>query len=318
MRFLRDLFGLSPARAAAKRIDERRRAAEQSLVREAERVLNEIDSLKPRATGSRNLVMGLAAGYGEAELAPFVLSLRRSGYQGDVVLLTYGCSAETAAFLRSHQARIAPFTALSAMPMSMNSARMFRYFDWLLEAILNAEGGCGYNRILLSDVRDVVFQGDPFAQATEGRVLFFLESGRTIGDCPINSDWVQRAYGAAILEELSRRPISCAGTVIGSPDGLLEYLAHMLRHIVAVVPEHRFSGVDQAIHNFILAKELVSGSSAIPNGRAVMTVPTTDPTGLRMLSDGRIANPDGSISEIVHQYDRDSAVTAAILARYGR
>lgn len=317
MQFLKSLQArLKIDPAAVHRIEEGRRGIEQRLVREVDRLLREAQALRGQRYGSRTLVMGLAAHYGATELAPFVLSLRQSGYTGDIALLTYGCSAETAEFLRAHRVRMIPFTGLAAMPMSMNSARMFRYLDWFIELFLNAPAEIDYGRILLTDIRDVVFQGDPFARAPVGRVLFFLESNRTIGECAINGDWMTRAYGPAVARELSDQPVSCAGTVMGTPDGLLEYLAHMVRDIIAVPPQHRFSGVDQAIHNVILARRLVEGSVAVENGGTVMTVPTAESTGLHLLDDGLIANPDGSISAVVHQYDRDAHIRSAIERRY--
>lgn len=302
--------------AACHRVDEGRRRIEQRLASEVQRLLHEAPSRRNHRYGSRTLVMGLAAHYGAAELAPFVLSLRQSGYAGDIVLLTYGCSADTADFLRAHRVRMVPFTGLAAMPMSMNSARMFRYLDWFIELFLNSPDSIEYGRVLLTDTRDVVFQGDPFARVPADRLTFFLETDRTLGTCPINRDWLRRAYGEATLAELGHRPVSCAGTLMGRPDALLEYLAHMVRAIVEVPPEHRFSGVDQAIHNVVLARGLVAGSVALENGGPVMTVPTAEATGLRLLGDGRIANPDGSLSETVHQYDRDPAIKRAVELRY--
>lgn len=318
MRFLRDLpLRLRVDLAALHRVDEGRQAIEKRLVAETERLIAEVAAQAHRPTGTRTAVIGLAANYGIAELTPFVQSLRDSGYEGDIVLLTYGCTAATAAYLRDHRVRMVPFTSLGAMPMSMNSARMFRYLDWLLEQYLNSADEIAYERILLADVRDVVFQGDPFRQAPPGRVLFFLESARTLGSCPINSDWMTRAYGAGVLQALAHLPVSCAGTIMGTPDGMLEYLALMTRHLVAVPPQHRFSGVDQAVHNYILAKGLLRGAVAVPNGASVMTVASEPPTGVHIDGADRIVNADGRISEVVHQYDRDPLVHAAVLARYG-
>lgn len=310
------LSRLLPDSQATRQADERQQANEQRMIREAERLLNEAGQRRTQRFGSKTAVIGLAAHYGVAELAPFVSSLRRSGYDGDVILLTYGCTADTAAFLRANRVRMLPFNSLAAMPMSMNSSRMYRYLDWFIELFLNESDQLPYGRVLLTDVRDVVFQGDPFTRTPSGRVEFFLESDRLIGNCPINRDWMERAYGAAVAQELANRPVSCAGTIMGAPDGLLEYLIYMVRDLVSVPPQHRFSGVDQAIHNHILARDLIPGSVAVANGGTVMTVPGSEASGITMHSDGSIVNPDGGRSPIVHQYDRDSRVNAAVIARY--
>ncbi len=198
LKTLRSHWHIDPV--SVHRIDEGRRNIEQRLVREVNRLLQEIPARRLQRRGSETLVMGLAANYGVAELAPFVLSLRGSGYEGDIALLTYCCTRETATFLRKHRVQMLPFTGLAAMPMSMNSARMFRYLDWMIELYLNAEDAIEYGRIFLTDVRDVVFQGDPFMGVPDDRLSFFLESERTLGSCPVNSDWLRRAYGQAVVD----------------------------------------------------------------------------------------------------------------------
>lgn len=300
---------------AIRRLDQARQSAEERLVRDAQRLLG-MNLFEQASVSGRNLVMGLALGYGVKELAPFVMSLRQGGYKGDVVLLTHGCDTKTAAFLQDHQVRMVPFTTISMIPMSMNSSRMFRYLDWLLEVFLNQDPSTVYRRILLCDVRDVVFQGNPFAHDQENRLSFYLESSQTIGACPVNSDWMQRAYGPAVLNELRDLPVSCAGTLLGTAAAVCEYLLHMVQHIANVAPSNRYSGVDQAIHNYILYKNLVQGSVAKPNEGLVMTVPSTNPTGLKLSTTGQIINPNGGISEIVHQYDRDLDIAKMLMTRY--
>lgn len=292
---------------AARRLADSRKVYEQRLLADATSLLGQLESGAFQTAGQRDLVMGLSIGYGEKELAPFVVTLRESGFDGEVVLLTHGGDPGLAAFLRRYQVRMVPFVSVSMLPMSMNSARMFRYLDWLLESFYNGEHP-GYRQVLLCDVRDVVFQNNPFAEPPEGNLSFYLETDRTIAACPVNADWMQRAFGSEVLAEVGALPVSCAGTLFGSAPAVLAYLIHMVRCIVAVPPEHRFSGVDQAIHNYILAKKLVQGSIAVPNGKRVMTVPSTQPTGLSLLQNGNIANPDNSISAIVHQYDRDQKI----------
>jgi hypothetical protein len=300
---------------SARRLEQARQLSEKRLVHDAKRLLS-MNAFSQANGSERDLVMGLALGYGVKELAPFVVSLRQSGYDGDVVLLTHGCDAQTVAFLQVHQVRMVPFTTISMIPMSMNSSRMFRYLDWLLEALLNQPKSTFYRQILLCDVRDVIFQGNPFAKHSGENLSFFLESNQTIGSCPVNSDWMRRAYGNDVVQELQDYPVSCAGTLIGSSAAVFQYLLHMVQHIINVAPNNRFSGVDQAIHNYILAKRLVPGSVSVKNAGLVMTVPSTNPTGLKLLQNGQIQNPNGSISEIVHQYDRDTVIAHEVVTRY--
>lgn len=283
------------------------------------RLLGEIASwqaeLPPVPTGSRRLVMGLSAHYGAAELAPFVTSLRGTGYQGEIVLLGFGMTAETRRFLDRHGVRVLPFLSVAAMPMSMNSARMIRYLEILLgEALAGAEG---HDWIMLSDVRDVIFQHDPFAGLGTGEILFCLESDRTLGSCPINANWTRLAFGPEVLREFADRPVSCAGTLFARPAALVSYLLHMTRAIAETRPETRHSGIDQAIHNVILNRGLVAGTRALPNGEVVLTVPADAEARYAVDAAGDILAPSGAVPAVVHQYDRNPALLRHVRERFG-
>ena len=92
----------------------------------------------------------------------------------------------------------------------------------------------------------------------------------------------------------------------------------MCRLILKAPPITRYSGIDQAIHNYIMIEGLVGNAQIVPNGFAVTTIPSDLPHGLIAMPDGILKNADGSVSEIVHQYDRDPALMALITDRYRR
>ncbi|WP_270935765.1 hypothetical protein [Falsiroseomonas oryzae] len=299
--------------------EARRRAAEAALLGRIEARLAALaERPLPPCGGTRSLVMGLAANYGPAELAPFVRSLRAGGHAGEAVLLLAGNPPETRAFLEVHGVRAVHAEALPLLAMSPNSARMFCYLDHLIGEVLAADGTTPYRHVLLTDTRDVVFQGDPFARAGAAEALFFLERpGRTIGGCPVNAGWMRLALGEAGLRRWADAPVSCAGTFLATPRALLAYLLHMCRLILLAPPAARQSGIDQAIHNHILQAGLVPGTLAVPNGDAVTTVPDDAPHGLAVAPDGLLRHADGRASEIVHQYDRVPELRAAVARRWG-
>lgn len=271
-------------------------------------------ALPPVPASGRNLVMGLAVGYGPAELAPFVDSLRGTGFKGDIALVTFQTSAETSAWLAARGVTELTFDSMPLLAMSMNSARMLKYLEFLRTEVIS--GARPYDYIMLADVRDIVFQGDPFARADGADIYYFLETGRTIGSCPINSVWMAQAFGPDVLRRTADSPVSCAGTLIARPLALLEYLLLMARYIAESPPEVRHSGIDQAIHNYLMINNLVAGARIEANGGAVMTVPTDRPSGM-VMANGMFRNADGSFSETVHQYDRDPDLLAAVRARWG-
>jgi len=298
------------------RLEKRRRAAEEALRVEISWLQADGELRARLCTGRTDVVLGLAMGYGVRELAPFVLSLRGCGYRGEVVLFSTAGTPETNAFLRAHNIRSVPSAALHKMPMSMNSARFFRYLDWLAEQALNAPEEAIPRRILLCDVRDAVFQSNPFAAADRAELRFHMETGPTIGACPTNSEWISRTMGEAVLAEIGACPVSCAGTLIGGSTLVYDYLLEMVSLMNEVPVASRFTGVDQAIHNVILWRDLIPGSKVIPNGSEVLTVPEAGIAELAILDGHVVRNANGSTSAIIHQYDRDPTVRAAIEKAY--
>jgi len=320
MSFLEKLARLRRDVRDDRQVSARRRAAERTLHMQLSERIARLAADPPQGAGARTLVMGLSVNYGPDELRPFIGSLRHHGYAGDVVLLVANTNAETRAFLGGHGVDAVPFDMLPMLAMSMNSARMLRYLDILGERVFAPDGSTSYAHILLTDVRDVVFQGDPFARAAGADIHYFLEEGsRTIGSCAVNANWMRQALGEAGLRRTAASPVSCAGTLIATPQALLAYLLQMCRLILEVPALARYSGVDQAIHNHLMVEGLAGRHPrAVPNGQAVMTVPSDVPHGLTLQPDGTLLNRDGSVSEIVHQYDRDPVLREAVAARWRR
>ncbi len=111
-----------------------------------------------------------------------------------------------------------------------------------------------YRRVLLTDVRDVLFQSDPFSQFPRSGLAVGIEARRhTIASEPTNRSWVRLAYGQRILDQIGGNPVSCAGVTYGDADSISMYLDLMVGEIVTF--QHGPPGeVDQteAVHNFLL------------------------------------------------------------------
>src|SRR5262245_4939676 len=173
------------------------------------------------------LILGTAYHYGVRDVWVFVESLRRH-YTGEVMLLVSGGSASRplVEYLVSRQVRPIFFDCPAWMITHVQFGRFVRYGELLRDSSRR------YERVLLTDVSDVVFQSHPFDHAPEGELLCFLEGGdRTIGGCPVNSNWVSSLYGPEILARVSRGPISCSGITLGCHEAILEYLDRLCGHI---------------------------------------------------------------------------------------
>jgi len=299
----------------------REKLLEQQLRRAPTEATAEIARLRaflaaPRTSfdgGSRDLVMGFAAGYEPEVVRPFIESLVKSAeFGGQTILFIRPGDLELATYLHDRGVRTEFSATDTTSYQSLMIARWLSYWNFLTARL---EEGVTYRNILLTDVRDVIFQKRLFEQPA-GEIEFHLEADSPrIGQCQGNSAWVRGTFGDEVLALLAERRISCAGVVTGRSSGVLRYLAWM-RLLILCLSEHaRLSAVDQAIHNFILYSGLLEDACVLENFRRVATLHHVPPAQIRMNDEATLLGPDGSVCEIVHQWDRHPAFADHVVAK---
>jgi hypothetical protein len=161
-----------------------------------------------------------------------------------------------------------------------------------------------YANVLISDVRDVIFQRDPFDFDLGDELCVFLEDPREhIRDCRFNTNWLMRGFGPAALEEVGDNIVSCSGVTLGSYRAMMHYLEVMNEHLL-LLKSHP-NGMDQGVHNYVLYKQRLKGVRVFENGRGpVLTMGKTTDLPTRFDDRGRVLNDDGTVPGVLHQYDR--------------
>jgi hypothetical protein len=261
---------------------------------------------------SSTLVMGTAFRCDVKDVCVFVESLRRH-YQGEALLLISSRYPQLAQYLSSRNVVPVFFDAPYWMRVHVQIGRYVRYGE-----ILRGSPRI-FDRVLLADVTDVLFQAHPFENLPPGELLFFMEHpGRTIGSDQSNAMWVNQMYGPRGLELLKDKPISCSGTTIGAHQPLLEYVDVLLKHAnpetLARYPEYR--GHDQGIHNYLLHTGALPRVQAIPNARHVYTLGAVPPEQIRLGPGGTILDPQNRMPAIVHQYTYHAHAAQHVRAAY--
>ncbi len=276
---------------------------------------------------NRQLVMGLATGMTLEQLKPFFLSLEKSGYRGDVCLFISNLDAASVSFLRARRVNLVPFRQafldkprwlrfaslakpfltpnqaqlldehLATAYMHPNCAR-FVYHRFFLD-----ECGGNYDQVMLADIRDVLFQSDPFAfEMPDGLAVFLEDPSQTIGSCPSNSAWIRHGFGKSVLNELAAKPIACAGTILGTTAAIRDYVERKIR--IFCQKKLRLS-IDQATHNFILYQEPPPALRVFDNDAGpVLTMGYVSPEKLRFNQNDLLVNTVGRVFNTLHQYDR--------------
>lgn len=258
------------------------------------------------AAGSVDAVLGYATGYDAHDIAPFVRSLR-SVFDGEVALVVDD-RPDIRTLFEQHDVRLltpAPVEGWEPHPVMAR----FAAFDRHLAGRSDIRG------VLITDVRDVLFQKAPFAPQPTGLEVFV--EGDRLGDHAFNMKYLRALIGEEMAKALAPSPSVCVGTVMGPRAEIVRFCRMVL--MLAAVPRSEFGGAfgaDQAACNIAVHMGLLQAEVSENYGR-VATIGLTpgDQLGLK---DGQVVNPDGSVSAIVHQHDRHPHLAAAMHERWGQ
>lgn len=179
------------------------------------------------------------------------------------------------------------------------SSRFLQYRDFLG----NQSGR--YDLVMLTDVRDVFFQTDPFARIPRDRLCLFQEEGpHTLGSQPRNRRWVEATFGKKTLRQIADNRIICAGITIGGFANVLGYLEAMEPELLARSPVYI---PDQAIHNVMAYTGALQHLNPliVKNGDGpVLTVGMMAESQFVWDNSGRLVDAAGIPYSTIHQYDR--------------
>ena len=256
-------------------------------------------STKGAKPTSNTVVLAAALNYGIGEFVKFIVPLRRV-YSGDVVLfVSNSVDDDVAALCAKHEVETRGLPTGSRLGVKGDR---FEGYTKVCEA---------YDWCFATDFRDVFFQADPFASTPDGYDLVLQEefASLTIKTCPYNSNWIKTCWGTAFLDSIGTKTPICSGTIMGTPRGL-----EALKKAMFLEMEHtkRVKGCtarDQGHLNYIYhAGKLPVPVLVQPRGRGIVntvgSITPRDTIGEYLNDEGRVKNDDGSISAVVHQYDR--------------
>jgi hypothetical protein len=222
--------------------------------------------------------------------------------------------------LRRHYVRVYPWAAriarltrgpsgLRQMEFELQGVQALRYRHYLeyLAALPGASA------VMVTDLRDVLFQSDPFATPISGVEVFLEDPTTTVGSPGFNRRWLADLYGRGWVEDNARQTVSCSGVTIGSREPMVAYLRGMVDEL-----EGRLAPLgprDQAAHNRLVLSGVVPQLTKVANGTGrVLTMGAMEPSSL---IDGVVRNADGSVPAVLHQYDRHPDLTAQLLSLHG-
>ena len=248
----------------------------------------------------KQLIMGPAYSYDIALLEPFVKSLRRH-YQGMCVLVTHPLSKSELEFYSKYNIITFELETPIANPSDIQVERYSIYRDIFDSHFEEVE------HVLITDIRDVMFQDDPFKFPLTSEVEFFFEP-ELFKNCTANAPWIKGMYGNTGLDVVLDEYIICGGTTMGTRKGIIQYIDEMIKEIDRIKATGRrlYQGEDQPIHNHLIYSGLFPGCKIHHNGEGAITT-IHHQQQLTFDRKGRLLNKDGSPTPIIHQWDRADA-----------
>lgn len=235
------------------------------------------------------IILTTALHYDKQDVLAFHQSLLASGFVGSLVVLSNNCKA--ASFLSGEGAHIIRDKETG---YPINTRRFLAYRDFLRGVT---------EPVLITDIRDVIFQQNPEKHMPSSGVNAFQEwEGMTIGKCPYNSKWMQQVFGTVKWADL---PIICAGVTSGL---LSDYCSEMWEMLSTLPP---IIGLDQAVHNHLFYSCKVPAKVWANEEAPVYTVGYI-PRETVSINGGVISNRANAIPCMVHQYDRHQNLKGGI------
>ena len=255
-------------------------------------------------SGTVDVVAGYATGYDAHHIAPFVRSLR-SVFDGEIALAA-DARPDVQALFAEYGVRFLAQPQTQGWQPHPVMAR-FAAVD------AHLSGRADVRNVLLTDVRDVIFQKAPFQPAPEGLEVFL--EGNRLADHAFDMKYLRALAGDAIADDLAPAPAICVGTVLGPRADMVRFCRTVL--MLAAVPRSEMGGsfgADQAACNMAIHMGLVEAEVRENYGRvATIGLAAADGFAFR---DGQVVNPDGTVSAIVHQHDRHPILAEAVRGRW--
>jgi hypothetical protein len=278
---------------------------------------------------SAGCTIAVIKNYEWPDIREYAVSLVRSGFCGERVIFHENVHADALTKLSALGFTLQEFHA-SADPHRGYNAEFFAFLrERFVPVVAYLDAHSDFERVLITDVRDVVFQSDPFRWLeAHSALLTMSDEYCLLKHEPTNGRWAEQAAGAEYTW-LREHVILCAGVIAGRPRPLADLLREVVRRTLASAstPDPL---VDQGVLNYVARlapfKDLIHVPKMIDGFTATCGLfqthakhiehRTEDPPVFDYAS-GQVLVP-GTLEPfaIVHQYDRDPAWKRVVQSQY--
>lgn len=197
----------------------------------------------------KTIVIGNASGYTWDQVKYWVNSLKKTDYMGDIALCVSNIDAETIRKFESEGIMTFAYGTKNAdgsysLPNDGAAPHVIRFFYmWLVLDKLK-----GYDQVISTDVRDVIFQKDPTLDMPEAYNLAVSSEGMLYKDEPWGNRNILEGYGPFFHNILKDKTILNVGVV----GGRYEAVKNLFLNIFLMSINRPIPVVDQASYNMLI------------------------------------------------------------------
>ena len=255
----------------------------------------------------KNLILGIITSYGWTDIEPFFVSWQKNFSNADCVIFyddisdwtmeqfDYLNNDEQLECIDEDNGKL----KLIKIPEEYKDRLVIDIRCSLYKEFLNAHKN-EYKQALLTDVRDVIFQGNLFKPLESyENYLGYATEEKTLEE-KTNRSWLLKFFNDEEYQKIKEKKIICNGTIFGTINELIIYLTKM-EQILST--KKAFWGADQAVANYLIYNKLLPIKILIEsdvNNGIILT------NGWREteVKDDKMMNFNKKIPAVVHQYDR--------------
>lgn len=297
----------------------------------------------------KDLIIGGASNYNWDQLKHWVNSIKRSGFTGDIVIVSNSMKKETVERLDAEGVKLALYGKVNEngdlVPHTNGAPHVERFF--YIWNYLNDHAD-EYDFVISTDTRDVVFQTNPTPWIDEmifaGRESVIVSSeGMTYENEPWNDTNLLQAFGPYFHNHYKGMIINNVGVLAGEAP----HMRDLFFMIFQMSINRPIPIVDQVVFNVLLqqkpfrdvmkqtyncdgwAIQLGTTTEAVKSGAGDLgAMITSNPDGMdiyeklyfdvqpKLREDGVVVNEENKPFVIVHQYDRTKEWSKKIMERY--
>lgn len=271
----------------------------------------------------KDLLIGAYTKYNWAQLKNWVLSIKDSGFTGDVILIAFETNQNTIDKLKENNIEV--ISVNKELNYRSNIPIHVERFIFMYHHIKNRN----YRYVLTTDVKDVIFQSNPFNWIENNignKKLIISSESLKYKDEPWGNENLMQTFGKYIYYEFHEKEIYNVGVIAGH----FQYVKDLMLQLFWMSTNRSIPIVDQATFNVMMHTEpwlSITKRVRSEEGWACQLGTTADPNkidafrpnlleNIPHIRNGLVFSSKDKKFYIVHQYDRVPDLKVIIDEKY--